>query len=84
MNEPATTHDDDDDIDGTMALKDWLEILGDDIDEAVADLVEVAGGDLDKLVAFLRAKADEIAAIELDEPDEDQEEEIERDEETEG
>ncbi len=75
MTEPAT----DDDGYFPMTLKDWLEI----IDEAVDDLVEKAGSDLKRLVAFLRAKADEIAAIEPLEDFGDPEEECEQDEETE-
>jgi hypothetical protein len=65
---------DDDDIDGTMSLKDWLEILDNDIDEAAADLNNQR--ELDQLVMLLRQKADELAAIDVD-----PEEEIERDEE---
>jgi hypothetical protein len=73
MTEPAT-YDDDDDLDFTMSLKDWLEILDGDVDEAVAEL-EDRSGDLKQLVLFLRSKADAIAG-KLDEA-----EEVERDEE---
>jgi hypothetical protein len=75
MNEPAQTFDDDDF--SPMSTKDWIDLIGDDIDEAIDDLENER--DLAQLVAFLRAKADEIAAIELE--DSDPEEECERDEE---
>jgi hypothetical protein len=76
MSDPAHTHDADDFDDFTMSLKDWLEILDDDVDEAV-ECLDSDSQQIKQLVSFLRAKA---AAIELEEPGEDQEE-IERDEE---
>jgi hypothetical protein len=78
MSEPAPTYDDDG-LDATMTLQDWLEVLESDIDEA-ADGVETKS-EIERLVAFLRAKADEIAAIEPLEDFGDPEEECERDEE---
>ena len=76
MSEPAPTYDDDG-LDVTMSLADWLEIIDGDLDEAVDDLKNQR--EIDQMVAFLRAKADEIAGIELDSGD--PEEECELDEE---
>jgi hypothetical protein len=75
-------HDDDDDLDVTLTLKDWLEIIDGDVDEAV-ECLDSYSQQMKQLVSFLRTKADEIAAIEPLEDGDGIDEQIERDEETE-
>jgi hypothetical protein len=65
MTKPAQTFDDDGFDASPMRLQDWVDLIGDDIDEAIDD-IEQEGGNLAQLVAFLRAKADELSSIELD------------------
>jgi hypothetical protein len=59
MSEPAISPDEDDldFLDTPMTVKDWCEVLEDDIDQAVDDLNE---NEIEELISFLRRKLYDI------------------------
>jgi hypothetical protein len=62
MSEPAPDFDDDFPGDAEMTVEDWLEVVGDAVEEALDDLTENEAG-LMRLADFLRRKATEISAM---------------------
>ena len=54
--EPATS--DDDEFDAPLTLLDWVEIVTDDLDQAVDALSD---GEIEQLIGAVRRKIDEMA-----------------------
>ena len=65
---PTTTYDDDDDFDSPLTLKDWVEVIADDLESAVEGL---NAKEVEQLCRAIRKKLDDILAEADDDGDDD-------------